>query len=65
MPRPGRHPGEETLRTGTMSRGDVLHIPRGYWHMAGRDGRGSGHSLHMTLGFATRTGACWLSEPLP
>lgn len=48
-----------------MSRGDVLHIPRGYWHMAGRDGRGSGHSLHMTLGFATRTGACWLSEPLP
>ncbi len=54
-------PGEETLWAGTVRPGDVLHIPRGYWHRAGRDGRGSGHSLHMTFGFTTRTGASWLS----
>ncbi|MYQ41989.1 Cupin superfamily protein [Streptomyces sp. LamerLS-316] len=54
-------PGEETLWAGTVRPGDVLHIPRGYWHRAGRDGRGSGHSLHMTFGFSTRTGASWLS----
>ncbi|WP_307820631.1 JmjC domain-containing protein [Streptomyces silvae] len=52
---------EETLWAGTVRPGDVLHIPRGYWHRAGRDGRGSGHSLHMTFGFTTRTGASWLS----
>ncbi|MFJ1675426.1 JmjC domain-containing protein [Streptomyces sp. NPDC088251] len=54
-------PSEETLWTGTMNPGDVMHIPRGHWHRAGRSGRGSGHSLHMTLGFTTRTGADWLS----
>ncbi|ARF73535.1 cupin [Kitasatospora albolonga] len=54
-------PGEETLWTGTVRPGDILHIPRGYWHMAGRDDRGSGHSLHMTFGFSTRTGTSWLS----
>ncbi|WP_329091668.1 JmjC domain-containing protein [Streptosporangium sp. NBC_01469] len=54
-------PSEETIWAGTMNAGDVMHIPRGHWHQAGRSGRGSGHSLHMTLGFTTRTGAGWLS----
>ncbi|WP_405613281.1 cupin domain-containing protein [Streptomyces sp. NBC_01511] len=58
---PNHEPSEETLWAGTMNPGDVMHIPRGHWHQAGRGGRGSGHSLHMTLGFTTRTGADWLA----
>ncbi|MDT0308459.1 cupin domain-containing protein [Streptomyces sp. DSM 44917] len=52
---------EDVVWAGTLRAGDVLHIPRGYWHQAGRGGLGAGHSLHMTLGFTTRTGAGWLS----
>lgn len=53
--------GEEVLWTGTTNPGDVMHIPRGYWHKAGRSGRSSGHSLHMTVGFGVRSGASWLA----
>lgn len=38
-----------------------MHIPRGYWHQATRNGNGPGKSLHMTFGFAKRTGVSWLS----
>ena len=54
-------PSQEVVWAGTMRAGDVMHIPRGYWHQATRDGSGSGKSLHMTFGFAKRTGVSWLS----
>ncbi|MFD0314670.1 JmjC domain-containing protein [Streptomyces flavalbus] len=54
-------PSEEIVWAGTMKTGDVMHIPRGHWHQATRNGRGSGQSLHMTLGFEKRTGVNWLS----
>lgn len=54
-------PSEKIVWTGTMETGDVMHIPRGYWHKATRVGRGDGQSLHMTLGFAKRTGVSWLT----
>lgn len=36
-----RTPSEEVLWKGTMQAGDVMHIPRGYWHTATRLGSGS------------------------
>jgi cupin superfamily protein len=54
-------PSEKVVWAGTMKTGDVMHIPRGYWHKATRVGRGDGRSLHMTLGFAKRTGVSWLT----
>ncbi|MCG3039722.1 cupin domain-containing protein [Streptomyces sp. S1A] len=54
-------PSEEIVWTGTMKAGDVMHIPRGYWHAATRAGRGGGHSTHVTFGFAKRTAVSWLT----
>jgi hypothetical protein len=54
-------PSGEIVWAGAMRAGDVMHIPRGYWHQATRNGSGSGTSLHMTFGFAKRTGVSWLS----
>ncbi|MBT2363892.1 cupin [Streptomyces sp. ISL-10] len=55
-----RTPSEEVLWKGTMQAGDVMHIPRGFWHTATRLGSGSGgHSLHVTFGFTKRTGVTW------
>lgn len=54
-------PSEEIVWTGTMKAGDVMHIPRGYWHAATRVGRGGGHSAHVTFGFAKRTAVSWLT----
>lgn len=55
-----RTPSEEVLWKGTMRAGDVMHIPRGFWHAATRLGSGSGgHSLHVTFGFTKRTGVTW------
>lgn len=54
-------PSDEIVWTGTMRADDVMHIPRGHWHQATRNGNGSGKSLHITFGFAKRTGASWLS----
>ncbi|OKJ72305.1 JmjC domain-containing protein [Streptomyces sp. CB02460] len=55
-----RTPSEEVLWKGTMRAGDVMHIPRGFWHTATRLGSGSdGHSLHVTFGFTKRSGVTW------
>lgn len=57
-------PPEEIVWSGTMRAGDVMHIPRGYWHQvtrADRSGDGAGYSLHATFGFVKRTGVDWLS----
>lgn len=54
-------PSEEIVWSGTLKAGDVMHIPRGYWHQASRVDQGSGFSLHATFGFVKRTGVDWLS----
>lgn len=56
-----RTPSEDVIWTGTLSPGDVMHIPRGYWHQATRTDQGEGFSLHMTFGFVKRTGVDWLT----
>jgi Cupin superfamily protein len=58
---PNRRPSKEIVWSGTMRAGDVIHIPRGYWHQATRDGHGDGYSLHVTFGFVKRTGVDWLT----
>lgn len=53
---------EEIVWTGIMRSGDVMHIPRGYWHTATREDRSDdGFSLHVTFGLAKRTGVDWLT----
>nr|WP_283234663.1 cupin domain-containing protein [Candidatus Protofrankia californiensis] len=52
---------EESVWQGTMKPGDVMHIPRGYWHQATRDGNRDPVSLHLTFGFVKRTGVDWLA----
>lgn len=52
---------EEIVWQGTMQPGDVMHIPRGYWHQATRDGSQDPLSLHLTFGFVKRTGVDWLA----
>lgn len=54
-------PPEAVLWRGTMQAGDVMHMPRGYWHRATREQRGEGYSLHATFGFTKRTGVHWLN----
>ncbi|SMD14583.1 JmjC domain-containing protein [Kibdelosporangium aridum] len=58
---PNLEPSEETVWTGIMRPGDVMHIPRGYWHRATREDRGDGFSLHATFGIPKRTGVDWLT----
>ncbi|MGC5342885.1 JmjC domain-containing protein [Streptomyces sp. DT171] len=58
---PNDTPSEEIIWSGVMKTGDVMHIPRGHWHQATRNGHGSGKSLHVTFGITKRTGASWLA----
>ena len=56
---------DEVLWAGTMQPGDVMHIPRGYWHQATRHDQGNGYSLHLTFGFPQQTGVdflLWLAD---
>lgn len=54
-------PPEGTVWSGTLHAGDVMHIPRGWWHAATRVGSGDGISLHITFGITRRTGVTWVS----
>ncbi|MGH3912712.1 MAG: JmjC domain-containing protein, partial [Pseudonocardiaceae bacterium] len=56
-----RTPSDKVIWSGTLGAGDVIHIPRGYWHQATRTGHGEGFSLHVTFGFVKRTGVDWLT----
>ncbi|MEU8567889.1 cupin domain-containing protein [Streptomyces pathocidini] len=58
---PNNTPSEEIIWAGVMKTGDVMHIPRGHWHQATRNGQGTGKSLHVTFGITKRTGASWLA----
>jgi hypothetical protein len=54
-------PPDEVLWSGTMNPGDVMHIPRGFWHAATRVDMGDeGMSLHLTFGITRRTGVTWI-----
>ena len=53
--------GTEIVWSGTMHTGDVMHIPRGWWHQGTRTGSGAGFSLHATFGLTQRTGVDWLA----
>lgn len=59
---PNTEPPEQVLWSGTMEVGDVMHIPRGFWHAATRVGSGDGVSLHLTFGTTRRTGVTWLQH---
>lgn len=54
-------PPEDVLWSGMLAAGEVMHIPRGYWHRATRTDQGEGYSLHATFGFPKRTGVNWLA----
>ncbi len=58
-------PPEEPVADLVLTAGDVLYLPRGWWHaVAASDGE---HSLHVTCGLQSTTGAdliTWLSEML-
>ncbi|MGH3854494.1 MAG: JmjC domain-containing protein [Pseudonocardiaceae bacterium] len=58
---PNLEPSTELVWSGTMRAGDVMHIPRGWWHQATRTGKGGGFSLHATFGLTRRTGVDWLA----
>jgi hypothetical protein len=53
---PNLEPSTELIWSGTLRPGDVMHIPRGWWHQATRTGTGDGFSLHATFGLTQRTG---------
>lgn len=48
---------DAVLWEGTLRPGHILHVPRGWWHTVRGTGDGS---LHLTFGFARRTGLDWL-----
>lgn len=54
-------PPDEALWSGTMNPGDVMHIPRGFWHAATRVGMGDGLSMHLTFGITRRTPITWIN----
>jgi hypothetical protein len=54
-------PPDEVLWSGTMNPGDVMHIPRGFWHAATRVGMGDGLSMHLTFGITRRTPITWIN----
>jgi Cupin superfamily protein len=58
---PNSKPSAERVWSGTMTVGDVMHIPRGYWHQATCTAHGAGYSLHATFGIEQRTGVDWLT----
>jgi Cupin superfamily protein len=49
-------PPDGVVWEGALWPGDVIHVPRGWWHAV----RGTGEmSMHLTFGFTRRTGIDW------
>ncbi|MGH3983649.1 MAG: JmjC domain-containing protein [Pseudonocardiaceae bacterium] len=49
-------PPDATVWKGILSPGDIIHVPRGWWHTVRGTG---GMSMHLTFGFTRRTGVDW------
>lgn len=49
-------PPEGTVWEGVVHPGEVLHVPRGWWHTVTGTG---GVSMHLTFGFTRATGVDW------
>ncbi|MBL7490082.1 cupin [Frankia sp. AgB1.9] len=58
---PNEVASSESVWQGVLRAGEVLHIPRGYWHQATRVEHDDPVSLHLTFGFTRRTGVDWLT----
>lgn len=58
---PNSAASEKSVWQGVLKAGDVMHIPRGYWHQATRTDHSDPLSLHLTFGFVKRTGVDWLA----
>jgi hypothetical protein len=58
---PNSQPPNEIVWMGSLQPGEVMHIPRGFWHQATREDKGDGFSLHATFGITKQTGVHWLS----
>lgn len=58
---PNTEPPEQITWSGTLRTGDVLHIPRGWWHRATCAATSSDYSLHATFGIPQRTGVTLLN----
>ncbi|MEU2855120.1 cupin domain-containing protein [Streptomyces syringium] len=58
---PNAEPSKAIVWQGIMEPGDVMHIPRGFWHQATRSDHGNGYSLHATFGIVKRVGVNWLA----
>jgi Cupin superfamily protein len=54
-------PPDETIWQGALYPGQVMHVPRGFWHQATRAEHGEGYSLHATFGMTKRTGVDWFT----
>jgi ribosomal protein L16 Arg81 hydroxylase len=50
---PNEEPPSEAMWEGTLESGDLLYVPRGWWHIAAAIGEPTGH---LTFGVANRTG---------
>lgn len=48
---------ESVMWDGVLSPGQILHVPRGWWHTVRGVG---GWSMHLTFGFTRATGMSWL-----
>jgi hypothetical protein len=60
---PNREQPDVVLWSGTLAAGDVMLVPRGYWHVATRVGDGDdGHSLHLAVGIKRVTPLEWIKK---
>lgn len=59
---PNTEPPEDVVWAGVLKAGEVISIPRGWWHSATRAHHGDGDrlSLHLTFGIAAHTGVDWI-----
>ncbi len=59
---PNTEPPDEVVWSGALRAGEVISIPRGWWHSATRTDHDDDRlSLHLTFGMTPHTGIDWIS----